>query len=193
MKAKLASAIAKESSEALTVQAKDEDLQFDELFGNLRSLSAMKASMTSLGGESESSAVLSQSIVDHGDRIQDFARTVQISTMDTLLKKWSDESIQDHINRAKIRPLYQQVVDAHNSLKSTESIRSSESASKSDIVGMWEAKRELTPVLSKIYGHISDYADINNVQYRELLVSLNAKLAPLISQVRWRVTRNSAE
>ncbi len=191
--AALASAIAKEGSEALTAQGKAEDELFEEQFVSLRSLTAMKAAMSALGAEAEASAVLSQSIIDHGDRIHDFSRTVQITTIDTLLGSWQDASFQVHIDTAKMRPMYNAVVTTHEALKATEALRSSEHASSDEIPGMWEAKRELTPALSKIYSHISDYAELTKDEYRTLLSEINATLAPLVTQVRARETRKSSE
>ncbi len=189
----LSKSIAKESSEDLTETARLEDQSFDSKFEDLRNLSEMKAEMSSLGAESEACATIAKSIEDHGGKIEEFSRAVQITTMDVVLEKWAEESFQEVITKAKVRPLYLDVVETHNALKSTEALRTTLSAESEDVKPMWEAKRAVTPLLSSIYNHIVDYAAIDNVEYKELLVSLKAKLAPISSQVRSRKTRNSAQ
>jgi len=189
----LSQSIARESATDLTEQAVQEDFSFDRNFKELRTLAEVKAEIELLGDEAEACSVIAKSISDHGGRIEDFSRAVQITTMDSLLAKWAVESFQEVINKAVVRPLYESVVDTHEALKQTESLRSTASANSEEILSMWKAKSIVSPLLSKIYRHIEDFAAIDSVQYGELLIALDAKLAPITTQVRSRITRKSAE
>jgi len=188
----LSASIDQDSSIDLTEQARREDRSLEINYKDLKMLTGMKADMDSLGEEAVACRVLVKSIADHGKKIEGYTRSVQITTMDTLLAKWAEESFQEVINKANVRPLYQDVVDAHLALKKTESIRNTVSADSEGLTPMWEAKRNVTPLLSRIYSHITDYAAIENEQYRDLLVSLNTKLAPISAQVRSRIARTGA-
>jgi hypothetical protein len=188
----LVQGIAKSKQKDLTGDAKEADTSFDENWVDFRNLVEIKADIAALGVEATACQGLA-SFIGRLDRdLQSLPRHAQISTMDNLLAESLSEEIQQQITQGKVRQLFTAVVDNHGILKAVEDERSSLVVEEGAIPAPWKTTKEITPILEIIYSHIEDFARLDS-SYKPTQEALDAKLAPIVTQVRARDSRSDSQ
>ncbi len=170
----------------LTVQVNESDRSFDSHLCDVRAVLSAKAGIALLGEEATASAELLKDIKDLGGTFERFTRDKQIASMDALIEKWQQPQKQRALGLCGIAQIFSAAVTDHEVLKQRLEQRATISASDEEIPTEWEAGRLLASLLSMVYTHIHDYAQLGNKTYSTILIEIQKELLPMTTQVRSR-------
>ncbi len=187
----LALAIAKSRKGDLTATGVELDGHFGTHMTNLRSIVKMQAPLVDLGIRSSASQALSNGLQRHGHRIEDLPKGEQIIAADNFFGEFPLTS--PLFVDAGVEVYAQKAYDTHVELKAVEDQKKSIADSQDTILNVSDASRALNPLVSMLYNHVEDYAKLKNPLYKELLIKLDNRLAPIASQVKGESTRRDNE
>ncbi len=186
-------ALAKSEADILTAEAKESDDIFDSSLVDYRSIIRAKSAISSLGVEQEACTTLYDGLIRHGGDIENLPRHEQITAMDNYITEFSSEQNSVLFEKGRVSPVFAAVKESHFALKAKESERSANSITEGAIPGEFAAATATNKVLSRIYNHIVHYSQIDKMGYAEILTELDTKLAPIVTQVKARITRSKSE
>lgn len=165
------------------------DGTFNESYKKLRSVVELYGDMHEFGEVAANCSEIRDIIHRHGRNLHQKPKDEQISLFDSVLAEIPAELV----DAANVRPLFDPVVAAHNSLKRIEKERSAATANSEAILSPTEISKALKPLITKIHNHLIDFADFGVEEYIDTLAVINAKLAPIVTRVKTRKTRQENE
>lgn len=188
----LQESIAFHEQETLAKDSDDIDYEFNESYKKLRSFIEVKAGLPEIGVESEKCQIMSEILNRHDRDLHELSKDEQINAWDSVMKEFNfveeeEDSLVDH---GGVRKLYTPVVAHHTKLKAIENKRAELGSLKKEVRSPSDISKNVKPVIQKIYDHLSDFADLDEPEYIQTKNDLDAKIAPVITRVKARETRN---
>lgn len=197
----LGNSIAFHEQESLAEESDAVDYDFNEAYKKLRTFIETKAALPELGVESEKCQIMSDIINRHNRDLHEFPKDEQIIAWDSVHKEF--DSLEEEVNGESrtimelggVDVLYTPVVAHHKALKKIEKERAELGTVKREVRSPSDIIKEVKPVIQKIYSHLEDFADLDEPDYLNTVNEIDAKIAPVVTRVKARITknRNSAE
>ncbi len=187
----LTSAIAKSKKSDLTAEGIELDGHFGTHLTNMRQIVRMQAPLVDLGIRSSASQKLWNGLQRHGGHIEDLPRGEQVIAAENFFSEFPPTS--PLFADAGVEVFAQKAFDTHCELKTVEEQKKDIADNEDSIPNVSDASRNLNPLISMLYNHVEDYAKLENPLYKDLLVKLNNRLAPIASQVKGESTRRDNE
>ncbi len=97
------------------------------------------------------------------------------------------------IDLAGVRQLVKPTFENHVELKDLENARSVQASAQDSIPAPYEVAKRATPLLTKLRGHFVNFTDLGDGSYEQTLSELDAKLSPIVTRVKARLTRRENE
>ncbi len=183
----LVTSIAKSKKGELTTKGIELDGHFGTHLGNIRKIVRMQAPLADLGIRSTASQELWKGLERHGGHIEDLPRGEQIIAAENFFGEFPPSC--SLFADAGVDMYAQKAFDTHSELKAVEDQKKDIADNEESIPNISDASRGVNSLVSMLYNHVEDYAKLDNPLYKELLVKLNNRLAPIVSQVKGEGTR----
>lgn len=193
--AELRASIAYHETDSLTSLSDELDQKFNTNFTIFRNTSETLAAASALGAQAEAAAKVTAVIETHGRNLHQKSKGDQISLFDNIVTELDIENEEAPINSAMLRPLFDAVLANHTELKEVEKTRKSETATGSFVPAPSDVAKGLHSTMNHIHNYLSVMVEYGSERYEKPLAAINARLAPIVAQVKSRITRskNSAE
>lgn len=188
----LQSAVDKQDAEEYTSTIVLADSEFGSAVKTFRSVVSMKGEAVALGDESTACSAIA-GVLKGADELEELPRKEQIEVMESIKRLLATDEMIANLTVGGVEKLYAPVLSAHDTLVSLMGERAGVTSDMKEIPSMTDASKVVRPILSKIYKHISDYAEIGNEIYGKLLLDIREELKPIAVQVQSRINRNENE
>ncbi len=93
------------------------------------------------------------------------------------------------VSQAGVTELFMPAIEHLSHLKRIEELRANNAASSEYIAAPSIVAKAASPLLTHLHNHLTDMAEMDQPEYRDSLVNINARLAPIIQRVKSRTTR----
>lgn len=189
LKETLRASIAFHEQENLYKKSDAIDLLFNKSFVDLRSLAEVTGGIEGLGARGEACAAITSVIERHDWDLHEKPKKIQITLMNSVHKELDGDSENSIIDTADLRPIYKTLLKHHRDLEEVEGEKKVAAGIKSDIQNPSDVSKDVKRIINMLLRHMKDFQKLGRNDFDDTLQKIEIELAPLITQVKARITR----